>query len=367
MQTCILLAALLLPCQSPNTGDTQTPDKPKTERPVDKPKTEGSVVVYCSVDTAFAKPILKTFEERTGIKVHYVGDTEAGKTTGLVNKLLAEKDAARADVWWSGEIFGTMQLAAGGVLAPYKPASAEDIPTQYRDPAGLWTAFGLRGRVIAYDPNRTKKEDLPQRWSDLALPKYKGRFAMADPRFGTTRGHMAALFDLWGEDRMRSFYESLRANDYRRADGNSHAVLLLSRGVVEFAATDTDDVIVAKARGDSIDVVYPSLDLPDGEAEASDAQAGDAHKVGGTLWIPCSVAMTRDAPHPLAAKQLIEYLASAEIEVKLYQSESRNVPVRPALREKLNAEVPAEAVVDYAAAARAMERSDKLVRETLLR
>ncbi len=347
MQACILIAALLFPVQ------IEKPDQAKTPP---KPKTEGEVVVYCSVDTAFAKPILKTFEHRSGIKVHYVGDTEAGKTTGLVNKLLAEKKAPRADVWWSSEIFGTMQLAADGVLAPYKPESAKDIPAQYREPNGLWTAFGLRGRVIAFDPKRTDREDVPRRWCDVTLPKYKGRFAMADPRFGTTRGHMAVLLDLWGETEMRKFYESLRASDYRRADGNSHAVLLLARGVVDFAATDTDDVIVAKARGDSIDMVYPTLEPPDVEG-----------KLGGALWIPCSVALIKDAPHPLAGKQLIEYLASAELEEKLYQSDSHNVPVRPELRKKLKADAPLETTVDFATPASLIERSDKLVREVLLR
>lgn len=289
--------------------------------------TTDEVVIYCSVDTAFAEPILAEFEKRTNIRVHRQYDTEAGKTTGLVNKLLAEKQNPRADVWWSGEIFGTMQLAADGILAEYHSPAAADIPEKYRDKNGLWTAFGLRGRVIAYDPKRTNPEDLPKRWADLVDPKYKGKVAMADPRFGTTRGHMATLYALWDKDPLTRFYEGLRANEFRRADGNSHAVLLLSRGVVDFACTDTDDVIVARERGDSIAMCYPDLDSPQ-----------SVMTVPGTLWIPSSVGLVNGARHESAARKLIDYLVSPDIERKLAASESRNVPVRAALLKELDSD-----------------------------
>ena len=322
--------------------------------PADAPA--DTVVVYCSVDIGFAEPILDDFARETGIKVHRQFDTEAGKTTGLLNKLLAERRNPRADVWWSSEVFGTMQLAAEGVLDAYRPTTADDVPRQYRDPDGRWTAFGLRGRVLAYDPKRTRAEDLPRRWCDLVDPKYKGRVAMADPRFGTTRGHMATLLLLWGEPALTRFYEGLNENGFRRSDGNSHSVLMLVRGVVDFAATDTDDVIVAQQRGDSVAMVYPDLDAPGGK-----------RPLAGTLWIPCSVALVKGAPHGAAARKLIDYLASARIEERLYASDSRNVPVRPGLRKTLDASAPGESDVDYAAAAMMLDRSDTLVTDVLLK
>ena len=313
-----------------------------------------SVVVYCSVDTAFAEPILAEFEKRTGITVHRIFDTEAGKTTGLVNKLLAERSAPRADVWWSGEIFGTLQLASRGVLAEYRPSTAQDVPSRYRDPNGKWTAVGLRGRVLAYDPKRMKKEDLPARWCDIADPKYKGRFYMADPRFGTTRGHMATLLALWGRPAMEKFYSDLKAGGCKLTDGNSQSVLHVTRGMADLAATDTDDVISAQEQGGSVAMIYPDLDAPGGT------------KTPGTLWIPSSVALVEGGSRPDAGKKLMDYLVSAEVEEKLYASDSRNVPVRPALREKLKASAPGEAMVDYVAAAAQLDLSDTLVRDILL-
>ncbi|MHC4758944.1 MAG: hypothetical protein ACYTE8_09825 [Planctomycetota bacterium] len=43
------------------------------------------VVVYTSLDKVFSQPILDLFEKETGIKVLDVYDSEATKTTGLVN------------------------------------------------------------------------------------------------------------------------------------------------------------------------------------------------------------------------------------------------------------------------------------------
>lgn len=316
---------------------------------------DAAVVIYCSVDRTFSEPILAEFEKRTSIRVNRVYDTEAGKTTGLVNKLIAERESPRADVWWSGEVFGTMQLASAGILESYSPVTAADLPGEFRDPAAKWTAFGLRGRVIAYDPGKIRKEDLPQRWCDLSDPKFKGQFRIADPRFGTTRGHMAVLLSLWGQPAMETFFRGLRANDCKLANGNAHAVLLLTRGETKFVATDTDDVIVAQKRGDSVDMIYPDLDAP---AQKSPRP--------GTLWIPCSAALVKGAVRAEAGKKLIDYLVSAEIEGKLHASESQNVPVRPALRDRLGVKPIPAAQVDYSAAAAQLDLSDRLVRDILL-
>jgi len=340
---------------------------------------KGEVVAYCSVDTEFAEPILAEFEKRTGIKVHRVFDTEAGKTTGLLNRLIAEKARPRADVWWSSEIFGTIQLAEQGVLAEYRPGTASDIPEQYRDPAGRWTALGLRGRVLAYDPKHAKTEDLPKRWCDLGDGKFRGKICMADPRFGTTRGHMASLLTLWGAQKFREYLEALRENGCKLTDGNSQSVLILTRQSEFYcSATDTDDVIGAQRRGDSVEMVYPDLSpFGSGRQDApldlsrkwmiNEIQLAQTADVPGTLWIPCTVAMVQNGPQAAAARSLVDYLASAEVEEKLAQSESRNVPVRPALREKLKIFAPAPARIDYAAVARKLDESDQLIRDILLK
>jgi iron(III) transport system substrate-binding protein len=325
-----------------------------SEAPGPATQPEGSAVVYCSVDIAFARPILAEFTRRTGITLHPVFDTEAGKTTGLVNRLILERSRPRADVWWSSEIFGTIQLASQGILEAYSPPAAADIPPAYRDPAGRWTALGLRGRVIAYDPRRTRREDVPRRWADLTDDRYRSRACMADPRFGTTRGHMAVLLASWGEAGLAGYLDRLRANGCRLTDGNSQSVLLVTRGKADLAATDTDDVIAAQMRGESVDMVFPDLDAPGGRP------------LPGTLWIPCTVGLVRGAPRAEAGRAVVDFLVSAEAEEMLHRSDSRNTPVRPALVARLGVSAPPAAAVDYAAAAGLLSRSDQLVDEHLL-
>ena len=78
------------------------------------------VVVYVSVDQVHAEPILNDFAEQTGMRVKPVYDVEASKTTGLVQRLIAEKERPQADVFWNGEFAQTLRLKGLGVLARHR-------------------------------------------------------------------------------------------------------------------------------------------------------------------------------------------------------------------------------------------------------
>ena len=91
------------------------------------------VVIYAAQDQVYAEPILREFEKETGIKVKAVYDSEAVKTVGLANRLLAERSHPQCDVFWGNEEMRTRQLVAQGV---------------FRETNG-WAAFGYRSRRIA--------------------------------------------------------------------------------------------------------------------------------------------------------------------------------------------------------------------------
>ena len=152
------------------------------------------VVVYTSLDKVFSQPILEAFEKESGIKVLDVYDSEATKTTGLVNRLIAEKDSPRADVFWNSETGRTIVLKQKGVLAKYVSPSASDIPEQFKDSDGYWTGFAARCRILIYNTDLLKAEDLPKSIFELTGPNWKDKIALAYPLFGTTATHCAALF-----------------------------------------------------------------------------------------------------------------------------------------------------------------------------
>ena len=81
------------------------------------PNADRSVTVYVSTDRVFSEPILREYEKQSGVKVNAVYDTEETKSTGLANRLLAEKARPQADVFWSNEPVRTLVLKSRDVLA----------------------------------------------------------------------------------------------------------------------------------------------------------------------------------------------------------------------------------------------------------
>ena len=111
---------------------------------------------------------MDAFEDEFDIVVRAVYDVEAAKTTGLVNRLLAERERPLADVWWNGEFAQTVVLADEGILTPYNSPAAAGLPEHYVDPDGRWTAFGGRARVLLVNTDLMPEGYLPDSVGDLA-------------------------------------------------------------------------------------------------------------------------------------------------------------------------------------------------------
>ncbi len=319
----------------------------------DRSKSEpDEVIVYTSIDQPFAAQILARFTQKTGIAARVVFDTEAGKTTGFLRRLEREAANPRCDLWWSSEVFGTIELARHGVLRPYVSSAAADIPSEWKDARNRWVALAARARVLAYRPQRVAREALPASWRDFLEHDWPGRLAIANPYFGTTRGHVAALLADWGEADARRLLERLRAQRESRfflADGNAHAVRMLADGQADLCWTDTDDVLAARRRGESIEMIY--LGTRPGQH---------------AIWIPCSVAVVAGGPHPQAAERLADFLVSGECERLLFESDSRNVPLRRELRTELHYDGPPPEAIDFERSADALPAAMKAVGDILI-
>ena len=275
------------------------------------------VVVYVAVDRKDSEPILQRFEKQTGIRVLAVYDAEAAKTTGLVSRLITESARPRCDVFWNNEIIQTLLLKQRGVLAAYDSPSAEDIPSQLKDAAGHWTSVAQRSRVIVYNSELVAQDEIPTSIFDLTDPTWQGKVAIANPQFGTTRSHVAAPFAGIGADRSQEFLRKLLDNDVRIVDGNATVKNLVARAKpnaspILVGLTDTDDVASGNTEGQPIDLVFPD-------------QGEDAI---GTLVIPSTVCLIRNAPHAEQAKELIDYLLSPEVEKQFTTDESGYWPIR---------------------------------------
>lgn len=267
------------------------------------------MTIYVSTDRVFSEPVLRAYERQTGVRVDAVYDTEETKSTGLANRLLAEQARPRADVFWSNEPVRTLVLKTRGVLDAYRSPNAQGIPAALVDPEGYWTGFSARIRVIAYNTKLVRPEDAPTSVFDLADAKWRNQVAIADPRFGSTSFHVAALYAAAGDARMDDFFKRLKANGVRIVDGNSVVRDLVARGEVKVGLTDTDDVNVAIEDRQPIGMI-----LPDREGL-------------GVPVMPNMVSLIARAPHPDEGKRLIDYLLSAEVERQLAQSEAVQIPL----------------------------------------
>ena len=164
-------------------------------------------------------------------------------------------------------------------------------------------------RVIAHNTTLVPAQQAPRSVLDLADPKWSGQVAIADPRFGSTSFHVAALYTVLGDEKADEFFRRLKANGVRIVDGNSLVRDLVVRGEVKVGLTDTDDVNVALEAGDPIGMILPDRDGI------------------GVPVMPNMVSLVANGPRPEEGRRLIDYLLSPEVERQLAQSEAVQIPL----------------------------------------
>jgi iron(III) transport system substrate-binding protein len=272
-----------------------------------------TVVVYTSADQPFAEPVLQAYKEKTGADVQMVFDTEETKTTGLVNRLQAERNNPRADVFWSSDPARGIAVTRMGLAQPYVSPNATAIPPTFKDPQGLWTGFAARARVLIVNTKLVPEAETPKSLLALKDPRWRGKACIANPLFGTTSFHAAALFVKWGDERAEQFFRDLKANRVQVLDSNGSVKEQVSAGLIPWGLTDTDDANVAIQEGKPVRMVYP------------DQEEGGL----GTPLMPNSVSLIQGAPHAEEGKKLVDYLLSPEVEAMLARSHSMNMPLHP--------------------------------------
>jgi iron(III) transport system substrate-binding protein len=310
-------------------------------------KKTSEVVVYTSIDQVFSEPILKDFEKATGIKAKPVFDTEETKSTGVLNRLIAEKDNPQCDVFWSGDPVRTLVLKSKGITAGYLSPNAADISAGFKDEDGHWTGFSSRARVLLYNTNQIKPEEAPKSIFDFIDSKWKGQCAIANPLFGTTSFHAAALFSVLGDEQAKAFFAKMKANGVVIATSNGDVRKRVSDGQIAFGLTDTDDANEAIKEGKPVAMVF--LD----------------HDSLGTLVVPNTASLIKNSPHLENGKKLIDYLLTREVEAKLAQS-CAQMPLLPNAIEvpgviSLEKIVPMK--IDYAQTAQKLEEIQPFLKE----
>jgi iron(III) transport system substrate-binding protein len=271
------------------------------------------VVVYCSVDDEYARPLCERFTQATSIEVKLVPDSEETKSTGLLNRLIAEKNRPQADVFWSGDPVRAAVLHARGISAPYRSPQVKGLPDEFSETEPHFTVFSARMRVIIFNKNLLAGKQPPTSIFDLVHPRFRGVACLANPLFGTTSMHAAALFHVLGEQPAKDFFRHLTENEVHMLSSNGEVRRRVAAGDFEIGLTDSDDANVAMKEGAPVSFVLPDQDSL------------------GTLLVPNAVVLIAQSPNPGNARKFIDFLLSPDSERCLAESDAAQMPLRAGL------------------------------------
>jgi iron(III) transport system substrate-binding protein len=267
-----------------------------------------TVVVYASEDRIFAEPILHDFSKATGIAVQAVYESRDSRSARLVDRLIAEQRHPQADVYWASDPLSAELLKWRGISQPYTSPNAEGIPDQFRDPDGHWTGFAARAWVIL--ANR-ELEDQPEGLASFTDSRHRGLAAIVDPRFGSAAVHMAALFNLWGNERASAFLDAMKRNGVKVSPSDAECTALVVSGKAGFALVSSDSAVSCVRRHTHVGLVFPDQLRDD----------------PGVLLIPDAAVVIRGAEHLKSARALVDDLLSRETERRLAFDDCARIPL----------------------------------------
>ena len=277
-------------------------------------KQSNKVVVYSSMDEEFVQPLAKQFEKETGVEVLLVCDTEKAKSSGLLNRLLEEKERPQCDVFLSEDPVRSAVLKRKGISTPYQSASAKGLPPEFSDPDHHWTGMSARVRVLLVNKKDPlfKTEPLPTSVYDLANPRYKGKVCIGNPLFGTTTLHCLAIFQHLGETKAKQLFEDMLKNQVHVLQSDGDVEDRIENGDFAFGLTDNDDGMsaVRESRGKKMAMVIP-----------------DAAGLG--MLAPDAPVLIKNGPNPDNGKKFIDFILRPETEIELSQKPSQILCARP--------------------------------------
>jgi iron(III) transport system substrate-binding protein len=272
---------------------------------IDAAKREGSVTWYTTqIIDQFARPAAAMFEKKYGIRVDYV----RANVADIVLRITTEAKAGRVQA----DVFDGTTTVPGlkreGLVLKYIPESAKRLGSQFIDPEGYWVAGNFYVHTPVYNTDLVKPGTEPHTWADLLDPRWKNVMCWSSiPASSAAPGFIGIVLASMGED---------KGMDYLRKLSKQNIV------PIAFAGRQVVDQVIAGE--------YPiTLQAFHHQAVISAAQGAPV------AWVPIEPAMavlsvisiTKDAPHPNAAKLFEEFLISPEGQILLRDSDY--VPVDP--------------------------------------
>ena len=229
------------------------------------------LTVYTAVETELMGPYKKAFEAANpGITITWVRDS-AGIIT---SRLLAEKEAPKADVVFGLNVASVLLLDQNGMLESYVPKGAEDAPAFMRDSreAPTWAGMSACPAAICVNTKELEKLGLPMptSWEDLTDPKYKGHIVMSNPgSSGTAYTIVSSWLQGLGDEKAWAFMGGLDKNIKLYTQSGAHPAEMAARGETVIGLSEAAFARTLSQRGAPLTVAVLPNPVPlDMEASA---------------------------------------------------------------------------------------------------
>ena len=269
------------------------------------------VVVYSSRIDELIKPVFDAYTKKTGVQVKFITDKEAP----LMQRIKAEGQNATADLLLTVDGGNLWQAEQMGILQPFTSKVIDaNIPAQYRASSHAWTGLSLRARTIAYSTDRVKPAELTT-YEALADKQWEGRLCLRTAKKVYNQSLTATLIETHGAEKTEE----------------------IIKGWVNNLSTDvfSDDVAVLQAiNAGQCDVgivntyYYGRLHKQDPKLAVKLFWPNQGDR--GVHVNLSGIGLTKYAPHPEAAKALVEWMTTPEAQ-KIFADVNQEFPANPAV------------------------------------
>jgi iron(III) transport system substrate-binding protein len=221
---------------------------------------QGEVVVYCSVQEEWCRPMVAAFEKATGIKV-----LMTRKSSGeYYAQIKAEAANPKGDVWWGGTGDPHLQAAEEGLTDPYvSPRLGELQDWAVRQArAAKFRTVGIYAGALGYSFNTAElaKRKLPEPkcWADLIKPAFKDDVQVANPNSsGTSYTMLATLVQIMGEAKAFDYLKALHKNINQYTKSGAAPARAVATGESLVGITFQHDAVIQAIAGAPVKIVSP--------------------------------------------------------------------------------------------------------------
>ena len=252
---------------------------------VDGAKKEGRVVFYASMEAQSAQRLVAQFEKKYPfIKVDATRIGSERMATRLVAEAQGRKVQADVVNQSGFDFYGVLQK---GIFEAYQSPERAALPPEYKDDQGFWTINSATLNVIGYNTKLVAPASVPKSFWDLTDPKWKGHLLMDE----NESKWMAGMMTYYGEAKVMELMRKLAGQEIQFRVGHTLIQTLAAAG-------ERPIVVVAFANGV--------------ERLKKDGAPIDWAAVDPIIGLTFGLALVKDAPHPNAARLLIDFLLSRE-------------------------------------------------------